>query len=66
MDRVIGFLFFTLLHESSCLDYEMQPPEGESTPTLPFIGADPLYNGIIHIAICREEVLVGGVKRRDH
>jgi hypothetical protein len=40
----------------------MQQTEGKFTPALPFIGYDLLYNGVLHVAICREEIGVGIIK----
>jgi hypothetical protein len=50
---VFFFLFFTGVVAST---YVMQLTEGKPTPTPPFIGSDPLYNGILNVAIRREEV----------
>jgi hypothetical protein len=47
---VIGVMFFFLYFTGALASYVMQPTE------LPFIGSDPLYNGVLHVAMHREEV----------
>ncbi len=47
------FLFFTGVVAST---YVMQLTEGKPTPSPPFIGSDPLYNGVLNVAIRQEEV----------
>jgi hypothetical protein len=49
-----------LLAVSSCSSQEllqvMHPTQGVYTSPLPFTGSDPLYNGVLHVAIHREEI----------
>jgi hypothetical protein len=48
--------FFLFLKGVVASTYVMQSTEGKPTPTPPFIGSDPLYNGVLNVAIRREEV----------